>query len=165
MKYSRSKKADLSLSTNAIVILILAITILGLGLTFVRGLFKQAENKISEVTSSTELANPPTKDNSMTTSPSQLILRQGDVGKVLIAYLNSGSDPAACTLTQPSFSGTSVGDFQVSAEEITVDRDKINIWTAAFEASSADVGTGLYTFKMTGANCEGSKDVIVTVRT
>jgi len=47
MKFT--KNASLNLSINAIVILILAITMLGLGLTFMRGLFKKTTGQLSEV--------------------------------------------------------------------------------------------------------------------
>src|SRR3990167_8886674 len=43
------RKADLSLSINAIVILILAITMLGLGLAFLRGTFKKTTEQFAEV--------------------------------------------------------------------------------------------------------------------
>jgi hypothetical protein len=43
------KKADLSLSINAIVILILAITMLGLGLAFMRNIFGKATGEFNEV--------------------------------------------------------------------------------------------------------------------
>ena len=43
------KKADLSLSINAIVVLILAITMLGLGLAFLRGTFKKTTEQFAEV--------------------------------------------------------------------------------------------------------------------
>src|SRR3989344_8576574 len=89
VKHLHSKKADLSLSTNAIVILILAITILGLGLTFVRGLFKQAETKVAETFSATEVENPPTRDNPVTISPGLMTLRQKESGKAVIAYYNA----------------------------------------------------------------------------
>jgi hypothetical protein len=46
---SLHKRADLSLSINAIVVLILAITMLGLGLAFLRGTFKKTEEQFSEV--------------------------------------------------------------------------------------------------------------------
>ena len=44
-----NRKADLSLSINAIVILILAITMLGLGLAFIRNQFGGATNKLQDV--------------------------------------------------------------------------------------------------------------------
>ncbi len=43
------KKADLSLSINSIVILILAITMLGLGLAFLRGTFSKTTAQFAEV--------------------------------------------------------------------------------------------------------------------
>ena len=43
------KKADLSLSINAIVVLILAITMLGLGLAFLRGTFSKTTAQFAEV--------------------------------------------------------------------------------------------------------------------
>ena len=50
MKLRRiGRKADLSLSINAIVILILAITMLGLGLAFLRGTFKKTTEQFAEV--------------------------------------------------------------------------------------------------------------------
>lgn len=47
--FKRNKKGDLSLSINAIVVLILAITMLGLGLAFLRGTFKKTTEQFSEV--------------------------------------------------------------------------------------------------------------------
>src|SRR3989338_11215629 len=86
--HSKHKKADLSLSINAIVILILAITMLGLGLTFMRGLFKQIGTKVSEAVDANELVNPPTFDNPITVAPGEISLRQGENGKVTLAFMN-----------------------------------------------------------------------------
>ncbi|HME87554.1 MAG TPA: hypothetical protein VKE88_04020 [Candidatus Nanoarchaeia archaeon] len=44
-----SKRADLSLSINAIVVLILAITMLGLGLAFIRNTFVKTEQQFIDV--------------------------------------------------------------------------------------------------------------------
>jgi hypothetical protein len=41
-KLMRSKKGGMELSINTIVILILAITMLGLGLTFIRGMMQKS---------------------------------------------------------------------------------------------------------------------------
>ncbi len=60
------KKADLSLSINAIVILILAITVMGLGLTFIRGLFKGATEKLGGALEAAELKNPPSAEKQLT---------------------------------------------------------------------------------------------------
>lgn len=45
----RAKRGSLSLSINAIVVLILAITMLGLGLAFIRGLFGGAVQKLTDI--------------------------------------------------------------------------------------------------------------------
>lgn len=46
---SRSKKGALELSINAIVVLILAITMLSLGLAFMKGLFKKTTGQLEQV--------------------------------------------------------------------------------------------------------------------
>ena len=165
MRHYKSKKADLSLSTNAIVILILAITILGLGLTFVRGLFKQAESKITEVTSSTELANPPTRDNPMTVSPGQLTIRKNEVGKVLIAYMQNQVGSQPCTLTRPFPVTSLTSTFSFNTQIVTMDQDKITIWTVAVTPlSSLTVPkTELVSFKMTCDTKEQTKDLVLTI--
>ena len=47
----KSKKADLSLSVNAIVVLILAIVMLGLALGFVKTMFGKSANQFDEIIS------------------------------------------------------------------------------------------------------------------
>lgn len=46
--FRRNQKGDLNLSINAIVVLILAITLLGLGLMFIRGTFTRATGELSQ---------------------------------------------------------------------------------------------------------------------
>lgn len=52
MRFRKSKKADLSLSINAIVVLILAITMLGLGLAFMRGMFGGTVKQFTQISDS-----------------------------------------------------------------------------------------------------------------
>ena len=47
-----NKKAGLEISINAIVILILAITVLGIGLAFINGMFQDTFNKLDKVSES-----------------------------------------------------------------------------------------------------------------
>ena len=46
--FKRNKRGDLNLSINAIVVLILAITLLGLGLMFIRGTFTRATGELAQ---------------------------------------------------------------------------------------------------------------------
>lgn len=161
MKYSRSKKADLSLSTNAIVILILAITILGLALTFVRGLFGKAGGLI-ESAGDIQISNPPTRDNPMMISPSNLKVRQSEVGQIIIAYLNTKPSTVSCTLDNPEPSTTK---FQVSTTAASIEPDQYKVWKASYkhDATITDPQTAIYTFEVSGTDCVGSQDLIVTV--
>jgi len=161
---SKHKKADLSLSINAIVILILAITMLGLGLTFMRGLFKQMESKISEAVSAQELTNPPTTDNVMTVAPGDMTIRQKEVGTAVVAFLNTNSPTDTCKLTGANTGGSAVATVTVSAQIVVMVQDQINMWTASIVPTTT-LGTGLYTFTMTCTTSGKSytKDLVITV--
>ena len=62
----RNKKGDLGLSIQAIVVIILAITLLGLGLTFVRNFFGKGAEGLGTVFDAAELENPATSINPLT---------------------------------------------------------------------------------------------------
>jgi len=164
--YYKRKKASLSLSINAIVILILAITMLGLGLTFMRGLFKQMQEKVGEAVSAQELTNPPTIDNVVTMAPSETTIRQKDVGTVVIAYLNTkSSDTCNLEAITAQSGGVNVADIAVSIQPITMAQDQINTWTAAIKPKTGLTlpATGLYTFEMKCLTTSYTKDLVVTV--
>ena len=155
----RNKKGDLSLSINAIIILILAITMLGLGLSFIRGLFTAAEGKVEEVTSATELVNPPTRDNPVTLTPSELDVRQSKRDKITLAFLNSLGDRKKCKLfvtadDKATNSQLEIGTADLTVEgnsedaiitnlviynkdEHTLDVDQINRWILAVDGSKS----------------------------
>lgn len=60
------RKGSLNLSINAIVVLILAITMLGLGLGFIRNIFGGASAKIGQALEATTLKNPADSSNPLT---------------------------------------------------------------------------------------------------
>ena len=163
MMYRKRKKSSLSLSINAIVILILAITMLGLGLTFMRGLFKQMESKVSEAVSASELTNPPTVDNVMTLAPSDLTLRKDKNGEVMVAFLNTGPS-RSCELTSEHGAGTDdVSTVLISSSAVTMDTDQINTWLVSVQALTTE-DTEIETLTM---ECGGSevarKDLLIIV--
>ncbi|MBS3142696.1 hypothetical protein J4464_04905 [Candidatus Woesearchaeota archaeon] len=120
-----SKKADLGLSIQAIVIIILAITLLGLGLTFVRQFIGKGSESLSGIFDAAELENPATSLTPLTL-PKEVNLRSG--GKVIVDigfYCNS---PGPCTTAQPhiveSGTGTEVdcpGKGTYTAGSVTCD--------------------------------------------
>jgi len=73
----RNKKADLSLSTNAIVVLIIAITMLGLALGFTRGIFSSLGEKIKNLGGQTIIENPATLEKPITFTNDKVEVRRG----------------------------------------------------------------------------------------
>lgn len=71
----RSKRGALDLSINAIVVLILAITMLGLGLAFIRGLFGGAVQKLTDIYGSLNEEDKKT----LMTSQEQVTFLQSDI--------------------------------------------------------------------------------------
>ena len=93
------KKGSLNLSVNAIVVLILAITMLGLGLGFMKGMFGKVSGKIDAAIDSADLKNPPSLDNPLTISTKTITINRGGSGDIQVAFLNSKKDPVTATLT------------------------------------------------------------------
>ncbi len=54
------KKGGMELSINAIVILIIAMVVLGIGILFIRGMFAKAQTTTFKALSSQETTNPAT---------------------------------------------------------------------------------------------------------
>jgi len=160
----RNKKSSLSLSINAIVILILAITMLGLGLTFMRGLFKQATERVESAVSAQELTNPPTIDNPMTMAPGKVTLRTKDVGKALIAFMNTGVENF-CALGVYETGVTPIAPitpdanakiiYNDGATSAAMTIDQINTWTLSIIGSKGNATeTSIFTAIMC---CDGTK--------
>lgn len=86
------KKGSLALSTNAIVVLIIAITILGLALTFTRGIFGTLGENVAAVGKGELLDKPPNLDNPMTLSRTEVEVRIENKVKLKVAWFNKYSD-------------------------------------------------------------------------
>ena len=93
-----SKRGSLNLSINAIVVLILAITMLGLGLGFIRNIFIKAD-KLVDV-DDMGLQKRPGPDDPITVSPSKITMKMmGTESNVGVAYYNADANEKKCTLT------------------------------------------------------------------
>ncbi len=93
-----AKKGALDVSINAIVVIIFAITMLGLGLAFMKGMFGKIGGEVSGVISSAKLENPPTASDPFTISPVQIDLKKGETTTINIGYYNSGTGAETVTL-------------------------------------------------------------------
>ncbi len=83
-----SRRGSLNLSVNAIVVLILAITMLGLGLTFVRNMFGSATGKLGDVITSADIRNPASAQNTITV-PEELTIKRGTTKQLEISFYNT----------------------------------------------------------------------------
>lgn len=82
------KRADLSLSVNAIVILILAIVMLGLGLGFIRGMFGKVSAQVEQQISTEPEPHAPTSSNQITLSRETLITRAAEKEVIKVSVFN-----------------------------------------------------------------------------
>ena len=105
------KKASLNLSINAIVILILAITMLGLGLAFMRNIFGTATDEFSEVTGTVKkqmIDQMKESTKIVDLSRPKVEIKAGESTQVFIGFKNDGSNPRYFEMTSPD-DGTPLG--------------------------------------------------------
>ncbi len=97
-----SKKGALELSVNTIVVIVIGVTLLTLGLVFVRGIFSQLEdisdatfNRADDLLGGIEEVNDP-----VTVLPSQIEIEQGkdDVVKLVLANLEDREESLSLTV-------------------------------------------------------------------
>lgn len=87
-----SKKGALDVSINAIVVIIFAITMLSLGLAFMRGTFGKIGGQVDGIISNAQLDNPPSAENPFVLSANQITVKKGQTTTLKIGYYNDGTD-------------------------------------------------------------------------
>jgi hypothetical protein len=93
----KNKKADLSLSINAIVVLILAITMLGLGLAFMRNIFGSATSEFKEVSGTVKkqmIDQMKESDKVVELSRPKVELKQGESTQIFMGLKNEQNTPS-----------------------------------------------------------------------
>lgn len=96
------KRGDLSLSINAIVILILAITMLGLGLAFMRGTFGKVTEQFSQVSSEVQkdmINRLKTSNENIVLNAYELEISQGSTKDLYLAIRNDLDSTATFIIT------------------------------------------------------------------
>lgn len=86
-----NKKASLEISIQAIVIVVLAMTLLGLGLGFIRGMFKNIGGVTEEVSAQVKqriIDELLTSDSKLTFSTTEITLRRGEERTINIGIRN-----------------------------------------------------------------------------
>jgi len=90
------KRGSLNLSINAIVILILAITMLGLGLAFMRNIFGGATEEFEKVSGTVEkqMIDQMKESNKVVDiSRPKIDLKIGDTDQLFLGFKNMGTEP------------------------------------------------------------------------
>ena len=93
MRLADSRKADISLSINAIVIIVIAFVVLGLALTLTRTIFSGALAKVPEALELTQLEAQPSADNPIPI-PSTVEIKKGAKKTVRLGFYNRKADTA-----------------------------------------------------------------------
>ncbi len=99
------KKGALDVSINAIVVIIFAITMLSLGLAFMRGTFGKIGGQVDGIISNAQLDNPPSSENPFVLSANQISMKKSGTSTVKIGYYN-GASPTETVDLAVSCSGT-----------------------------------------------------------
>ncbi len=82
-----NKKASLNLSINAIVVLVMAMVVLGLGLTFIKTLLGTAQDKFVEVVKEEDIKNPATEQDPFKI-PEELSISASKENKLTFSFYN-----------------------------------------------------------------------------
>ena len=93
---SLGKKGSLNLSTNAIVMLILAIVVLGLGLAFMRNIFGQATGDFTEIGGEVQkqiITQMKSSSKVVDLSGAVYKIKPGEKKMVYIGFKNTGNEP------------------------------------------------------------------------
>jgi len=114
----RNKKGALALSINAIVILIIAITMLGLALGFTRGMFGKISTQIEEKISEEPEPPIPTGADTVTLSKESIITRAGETVILKISLYNPTNEDLPFN-PDVTCNGVNLGDVQKNSVTVS----------------------------------------------
>ena len=138
-----SKKGALELSVNAIVILIIAITMLGLAIGFTRGMFGKISTQVEEKVSEEPEPALASSSNPTTLSREVIVSQVGNEEVLKVGVYN----PSASIWTDemPAITGCSggIGDLTVQANPSTLNPTESKIYTVLFNTPNQAPGSYL----------------------
>ena len=150
MVFHTSRKASLDLSVNSIVVMVIAFVVLGLILSFTRGIFSFGQGQLSQIVNVVDLTEKPTSENPIT--PRSFTLSPGQPGKQTpMGFYNTGStqvtdldinfdscigSPSDTSINAPPLSTTAKPDLQMIKIK-SVDPSKAAAFTALISNPTA----------------------------
>lgn len=158
------KRASLTLSVNAIVVLILAIVMLGLGMAFIRGMFTQTSDIFEQKVAEEPEPVNPSISNPITISRERIITHTNEVEIVKIGIFNPTN--SSWTGATPSVTCTGLTPV-IKANTKTIDTNEFVIFTTSID-SSGGADTYICEIKVTATTGDASslaKDITIEIRT
>jgi hypothetical protein len=153
----RNKRASLELSIRAIVIVILAMTLLGLGLGFIRGMFKDIggiTEDVSEQIRQQILDDLITNDKSLSFPKIEIVIDRGDSEILTVGLRNKRNTPLNYKMIFTAISGPSgplAPDayeewFQYSTAVATLLPADATVRSIRLDVPNIDTGSYFFTF-------------------
>ena len=168
-----NKKGSLELSVNAIVILILAITMLGLGLGFMKGMFGKVSAKVDTAIGGTDIQNPATAENPFVLVSKDAIIKRGENYRLDASLFNNLNEEISALAYTPPLckSGTDITTTDFTITVPNTREVKINqLAPLSFlveVATTATSRTSICTFTVTATTTAGTtvftQDFFLTV--
>jgi hypothetical protein len=90
----KNKKGSMELGINAIVVLIIALALLGLGIAFVTKLFSASQSKMVRIIDRTELPIHADSVNKMVFDTSNIQMKQGEDEVLIASVYNDANQPS-----------------------------------------------------------------------
>lgn len=118
------KKASLNLSINAIVVLIMAVALLGLGLGFLRNMFSNLEGQIGDISKDTEqrmVQGLEESDERLALDKTKFEIKQGKTGETYLGLRNELSGKETFVVDGPGTidANQNPGDWRADDSVIT----------------------------------------------
>ena len=139
----QSKKGSLNLSINAIVILILAITMLGLGLAFMRNIFGSATKEFEEVggTVKKQMIDQMKQTTKIVDiSSPKLKMKPGEKKQVFLGFKNEGTGVLDFQIRQ--IDATRLGSSDTNTFDIDVSTDLVSLAASTTGLCGVKLATG-----------------------
>lgn len=106
------KKGGMELSINAIVILIIAMVVLGIGILFIRGMFAKASTTTFKALSSQDTTNPASADRPLVADREVMVSPTNPTASIAISVYNIATEDKAVSVKIGNCSDTYGNNFE-----------------------------------------------------
>ncbi len=167
--FRRDKKGAIELSITTIIVIVLGVTLLSLGLIFVRGIFSQVEQltKRSFETAEGEIGKISGVDSLITISPRRIDVAKGSasVVDVIIANFEAEDITSIATVSSPQGIDCVFGDspqLSTTSKSYTIaSGEQVAIQLIVDELGTGGLGTKVCTITVSGSSDSDKTESLV----